>query len=407
MCPMEYYTMIRSKEPVFDCRKRLVRSALEIGVKPTARATGTTAKTVRKWRDRYRKEGAAGLHDRSRRPHSSPNQTSAADEAAVLAQRRKTPGFSAERLKREFELKPSAGAISRILRQHGKTRKPKKKHETKRDLREIKKKYKAFRQFKMDVKYLNDIPHYWPYLAAMGLPQFQYTISEVRVGATFLAYADTFGVAESEAVVRRFLAHLREQDIPLGEVLVQTDGGSEFEGTVVKRKPDGFTHTIEEVFGATHRAVIGCPNAQAEVESLHSRIEPEFFDIEDFAGPFDFWNKIATWQNWYNLRRKNRSRGWRCPAENLRALEPQRDAAIFLLPPVHVDTLLAAQGGDHVPVDPASNRTEPAAGLVGAFSGVNTGLRAQPSPGGCTLTHYAAAPRYSPAAIARSKSRAD
>ena len=55
-----------------------------------------------------------------------------------------------------------------------------------------------------------------------------------------------------------------------------------------------FTHTIEEDFGATHRVVPGCPNAQAEAESLHSRIEPEFFDIEDFAGPFDFWNKIAT-----------------------------------------------------------------------------------------------------------------
>ena len=353
MCPVEYYTMIRSKNTAFDLRKRMVRSALEIGVKPTARAFGTTPKTVRKWRDRHAKEGPAGLHDRSRRPHTCPHKTSAADEEAVLAQRRRTPGFGAERLKREFDLSPSVGAISRILRQRGLTRKPKKKHETKRDLREIKKKYKAFSRFKMDVKYLNDIPHYWPYMMAMGLPRFQYTISEVRVGATFLAYADTFGVAESEAVVRRFLEHLEEQSIPLDEVLIQTDGGSEFDGTVVKRKPAGFTHTIEEVFGATHRVVPGRPNAQAEVESLHSRIEPEFFDIENFACPFDFWNKIATWQNWYNLRRKNRSRGWKCPAENLRELQPQRDLAIFLLPPLHVDTLLAAQGGDHVPVDPA------------------------------------------------------
>ena len=227
-----------------------------------------------------------------------------------------------------------------------------KKHQTKRDLREIKKKYKAFRWFKMDVKYLNDLPHYWPYMTAMGLPRFQYTLVEVRVGATFLAYADTFGVAESEAVVRRFLLHLEEQGIPLDEVLIQTDGGGEFDGTVIKRKPDGFTHTIEEVFGAMHRVVPGCPNAQAEAESLHSRIEPEFFDIEDFFGPHDFWHRIATWQNWYNLRRKNRSRGWKCPAENLREIEPQRDRAIFLLPPVHVDILLAAQGGYHVPVDP-------------------------------------------------------
>ena len=364
MCPVEYCTMIRSKDHRFDYRKALVGSVREIGVRPTARAFATTAKTVRKWRDRYEAEGSPGLHDRSRRPRTCPHQTSAADEAAVLAQRRRTPGFGAERLKREFELKPSVGAISRILRQRDLTRKPKKKHQKKRDLREVKKKYKAFTRFKMDVKYLNDLPHYWPYMTAMGLPRFQYTLSEVRVGATFLAYADTFGVAESEAVVRRCLLHLEEQGIPLDEVLIQTDGGGEFDGTVIKRKPDGFTHTIEEVFGATHRVVPGCPNAQAEVESLHSRIEPEFFDIEDFFGPHDFWHKIATWQNWYNLRRKNSSRGWRSPAENLRELEPQRDSAIFLLPPVHVDTLLAAQGGDHVPVDPADRPRTAAASCL-------------------------------------------
>jgi len=353
MCPVEYCTVIRSKNHAFDYRKRMVRSVLEIGVKPTARAFGTTPKTVRKWRDRHLAEGEPGLFDRSRRPRTCPHQTRPSDEAAVLAQRRRTPGFSAERLKREFELAPSVGAIGRILRQHALTRKPKKKHEKKRDLREIKKKYEPFTQFRMDVKYLNDIPHYWPYMMAMGLPRFQYTISEVRVGATFLAYSDTYGVAESEAVVRRFLEHLREQDVDLEQVVIQTDGGGEFDGTVVKPKGHGFTHTIEQVFGATHRVVPGCPNAQAEVESLHSRIEPEFFDIEHFAGPLDFWQKIATWQTHYNLHRKNSSRGWKAPLENLREIEPQRDTAIFLLPPIHVDILLAAQGGDYVPVDPA------------------------------------------------------
>jgi len=356
MCPVEYCTVIRSKNHVFDHRMRMVRSVREIGVKPTARAFGTTPKTVRKWRDRHKEEGPSGLLDRSRRPKTCPHQTKPSDEAAVLAQRRKTPGFGAERLKREFGLKPSVGAISRILRQHGETRKPKKKHEKKRDLREIKKKYAPFTRFKMDVKYLTDLAHYWPYLTAMGLPRFQYTIVEVRVGATFLAYSDTFGVAESEAVVRRFLLHLRGQGIPLDQVVIQTDAGTEFDGTVIKRKSDGFTHTIEEDFGATHRVVPGCPNAQAEAESLHSRIEPEFFDIQDFAGHFDFWNKIATWQNWYNLQRKNSSRGWKSPAENLREIEPQRDTAIFLLPPVHVDILLAAQGGYYLPVDPALGR---------------------------------------------------
>ncbi len=69
MCPVEYCTVIRSKNHVFDYRMRMVRSALEIGVKPTARAFGTTPPTVRKWRDRYRAEGPAGLHDPGFCPH--------------------------------------------------------------------------------------------------------------------------------------------------------------------------------------------------------------------------------------------------------------------------------------------------------------------------------------------------
>ena len=128
MCPVRYVSMIRSKDHRFDYRKALVASALDIGVKPTVRAFGTTTKTVRKWRDRYLKEGSAGLRDRSRRPHTCPHQTSAANEAVVLAQRRQAPGCGAKRLKMEFELSPSVGAIGRILRQHGLTRKPRKKY---------------------------------------------------------------------------------------------------------------------------------------------------------------------------------------------------------------------------------------------------------------------------------------
>lgn len=45
-----------------------------------AAALGITPKTVRKWRDRFATEGAAGLADRSSRPHTSPTRL---DEAAV------------------------------------------------------------------------------------------------------------------------------------------------------------------------------------------------------------------------------------------------------------------------------------------------------------------------------------
>ena len=51
-------------------------------------AAGVTAKTVRKWRDRFAAEGVAGLRDRSSRPHHSPTRLPAPTEAQIEALRR-------------------------------------------------------------------------------------------------------------------------------------------------------------------------------------------------------------------------------------------------------------------------------------------------------------------------------
>jgi len=57
-------------------------------VADVAVAMGVTAKTVRKWRDRFAAEGEAGLRDRSSRPHQSPMRLAAAREAEIEALRR-------------------------------------------------------------------------------------------------------------------------------------------------------------------------------------------------------------------------------------------------------------------------------------------------------------------------------
>lgn len=52
-----------------------------------AASAGVTAKTVRKWRNRFAAEGEAGLRDRSSRPHRSPQRLAAAIEAEIEALR--------------------------------------------------------------------------------------------------------------------------------------------------------------------------------------------------------------------------------------------------------------------------------------------------------------------------------
>ena len=57
-------------------------------VAAVAAALGVDPKTVRKWRDRYAAEGAAGLRDRSSRPHRSPARLAAGVVAAIEQLRR-------------------------------------------------------------------------------------------------------------------------------------------------------------------------------------------------------------------------------------------------------------------------------------------------------------------------------
>lgn len=59
---------------------------------------GISRKTGYKWVDRYEAEGAAGLLDRSRRPHQSPFATDAALVEAVIAVRKRHPRWGAKKL---------------------------------------------------------------------------------------------------------------------------------------------------------------------------------------------------------------------------------------------------------------------------------------------------------------------
>lgn len=353
MCPVDYSIMTRSKNHCFDLRIHMVRLAIQDGVRSAARAFGTSRNTVRKWLSRFKIDGALGLSNRSRAPHGCPHKTPKHLENKIIAQRMKTPGFGPARLKYEFELPASTGAIARIIRQNNLKRPRKKKHQTKNDLRAVKALYKPFRRCQMDVKYLNDIPNYFPLMLGLNLPRFQYTIRCVKTGATFLAYGAEISKTYAEITVRRFLKHLQRFNIPMPEIVVQTDKGSEFDGQTIYSTDRGFTHAIELDFKAHHRLLMKTnPNANADVESFHFHEEPEFFNIESFENRDDFFRKITTYQNYWNLARLNFYKGGKkgiTPLEVLTQHAPDISPEVLLLPPVDLDNLLASGVGHDVP----------------------------------------------------------
>ena len=143
-----YYAMIRSSNTTFALRHNLVVQALQHGLRAPAAHFGCSRNTVRKWLRRYRHQHLQGLHAHSRAPHSCPQQTKSPLEQKIVALRKKTPGFGARRLIAEFGCPLGHNAVGRILRVHGLTRKPKRRHQTKRDLRAIKAAYKPFTRFR-------------------------------------------------------------------------------------------------------------------------------------------------------------------------------------------------------------------------------------------------------------------
>lgn len=340
MEPNGYFSTMNNSKDKQKLRYQMVEYAQATTISQAARTFRTTRPTVRKWIDRYEKEAYTGLLDRSRAPHTCPHKASKAVERKVLKLREQVP-WGGERIRFQWgenALPCGVGAFQRIIRKHGKQRpRRKKKSRRKQDLRAAKAGLPPMQEFRMDTKYLTDLAAYTPQMERLGLPRLQYTIRELPTGGQWLVYADELSMDHATRTVRRFLTHLVVCGVDLSQVTFQTDWGSEYDGACRIPKPNGFIRTIES-FGAEHRASPpGCPNANADVETVHATIEDEFFDWEIFQDRHDFLRKVTTYQHWYNLCRKNGSKGWRTPLEILQEKTARIDRTALLLSPILIE----------------------------------------------------------------------
>ena len=111
---------------IMDSRQEFVRLALQgdVAVAELCRRFGVSRQTGFGYLRRYRTEGAAGLEDRSRRPQSSPQRSSAEIERQVVALRTAHPAWGGRKLARRLrdlgvDDVPSPSTITEILRRHG------------------------------------------------------------------------------------------------------------------------------------------------------------------------------------------------------------------------------------------------------------------------------------------------
>jgi len=352
MCPIQndntsvnpyknYYKLMRELKDKTQLRQQMVTVARQQGIKPAARIFHTTAKTVRKWLRRY--DGSLkSLHDESKAPHNPGRTITDADEQKIVKAKKRLPTWGARRLKKDCQLPYSVKTIRKVLKKHGLLRRyRRKKHETKLSLREIKKQWDFGQQIDVDTKYLLDIPEYRiQHLLNPELPKWQYTFRDVTTGLLFVAFADELALSYSALFADRILEHLKSCGVNVNPFTIQSDNGSEFVGSWQAKDDSVFTKIVQNKYAATHRTIPpGKSNWQADVETVHSLIETEFFMLESFKSRTDFLRKANSYQLYFNLARENSGKEFNTPWQLIQNKLQNPDPHIPLLTPVFLDQI--------------------------------------------------------------------
>jgi hypothetical protein len=339
----------------------MVTHAKEHGVKPTARLYATTPKTVRKWTERFDEGGYQALNDLSRRPLSSPRATSDDRTKKIVALRGYYKRLGADQVKILENMPESSKTIRKIWRKHGvSSRKRRKKHVTKQNLREIKKQFALFERSCEDTKDLDDIPEYWPQMMDKKLPRVQYTHREVSCGVQFLGFADERSLMHAMIFTEYINEHLKRYGLIVENGIRQTDNGSEYIGAWSAKNPSAYTLAIESEKLVHGTIPPGAHRFQSDVETVHGLIETEFYEIEEFSDRIDFMEKAYTYQLFFNLDRPNTYKENKSPWQLAQEKLPDIPKEALMLPPVDLDALLdkrlanLATGGYYVSSGPLS-----------------------------------------------------
>ena len=360
MCPCSYYSLMRrSKDPKF-LRYQMVLSVEKVGIKQTARLFHTTRHTVRKWLRRFRQGGFSSLADQSRRPLRSPLATPPRERDKLVRLKKKYKRIGAEEIKTIEGLPQSPKTIRKIWREEGvSARRRRKKHQTKQNLRAVKKEWALFQQIDEDTKVLRDIPEYWIQMKQKGLPSFQYSARDVTSGLFYWAFADELSLTYASLFADYLNRSLQTLGADLSHTIRQSDNGSEYIGSSHAKQPSAYTLAVESVPGQSHATIPpGAYRFQSDVETLHNLVEVQFYEIEQFKDQNDFLNKAYSYQLFFNLKRPNSYKEHQTPWQIAHKKNPHLPIQIAMIPPVFLEDLLdlnlekAFEGGHHVSTAP-------------------------------------------------------
>ena len=334
---MKYLLAYETKSQMHIIREKIVLYATSFGNKEASNKFECHRNTVSKWKSRYKKYGVEGLKDQSRAPHHIPHKIIDPVIVKEVCDKRDDTGYSANRLKMQYDLKPSNMAINRILNENDKIDEPTNKNQQKQDLWCIKKHFKTLEtKLQLDGKYLLDIPNYYIYHKLFGLPKWEFTLRDVKSGATFLSYATTEDGLNACTFMTYVFEHFKQYGIDVSKLTIQTDGAS-YAMNLKSQKKTALQELIENVYGAKLVPIPQGGTSQSDVETLHSLIEREFYKRKGFSSMADFFYEAYQFNYNFNFIRKNSHKDWKTPVYFLNQDRPNTGVEVLDLPPIYLD----------------------------------------------------------------------
>lgn len=332
---------MRDSKDKKQLRYQIVKYAEINGVKPGARAFNTTPNTVRRWIERFRGFGYTGLEGHSTRPKSSPLAVSAEKKDYIAGLKDKYKRIGAEQIKVLEEVDVSARTMRKIWREKGKSsRRRRKKHETKRNLREIKRELNFLQHVCEDTKELKDIPEYYPSLTLCNTPKFQYSFRDVTTGMLFMGFGNEKSLSYTTLFAEYIQCQMEKLSVDLSNTTRQTDNGSEYIGSWNAVEESSYTKLVESIVGQKHHTIPpGRHKYQADVETVHDIIEREFYEIESFKNRSDFMSKAYAYQIFFNAIRPNTYKENKNPWQLAKEKIPGLNNNVPLIPPADLDLM--------------------------------------------------------------------
>ena len=271
----------------------VIEYSFEHGVTKAAIRYKTSRQNIYRWREKY--DGTVrSLADRSRRPHSHPNQHTEDEIALVKNMRRRNPyaGLVVLKLRQRGYTRSISGLYRLLRRIDGKPVK----------LPNPKEKSKPYEQMQypgqrvqIDVKF---VPAACLVGDAKGEKFYQYTFIDEYSRFRYLEAFKEHSTYSST----QFLLHVAEK-FPYAIECVQTDNGFEFTNRMSNSKIKPLTlfeKTLAQM-GIRHKLIKPfTPKHNGKVERSHRKDNEEFYARHTFFSFDDFKKQLALRQRQYN-----------------------------------------------------------------------------------------------------------